>query len=263
MGSAEEITIFNILIFGIFGMFGLALAIVLFFLTYQKRLLRQQHAAQEADRRYQQDLLRATLQSQEQERRRIGGDLHDEVGALITTSKLYFGQLTHDLEGTQQRELQQKMRSIYDEMLSSVRRISHDLKPAVLDSLGLVAALEAQADKLNETGDVEVTIESQLTQDLPVEVETALYRMSQELLQNTLKHAGASHISFYIAEDYEYIQFRYEDNGKGLGTEAAPGLGLKNIQSRALAIGGKVQFPPVQSGFTLLINIPQSDQSKT
>ena len=259
MGTAEEVTLFNILIVGILGMFGLALAIVFFFLTYQRRLLKQQQARQEAEARYQQELLRATIRSQEQERRRIGGDLHDEVGALISTSRLYLGQLSPDLTIERQEELQGKIRELSDELLKSVRRISHDLKPSVLDKLGLEAALESMADRINESEELRASLQIDIPGRLDAEVEMVLYRISQELLQNTLKHAGAGNIFIQINVDNSYIQYCYQDDGKGFGDAvSAEGLGLKNIESRAKSLGGTVQFEQVPQGMSLRLQIPLS-----
>ena len=259
MGTAEEVTLFNILIVGILGMFGLALAIVFFFLTYQRRLLKQQQARQEAEVRYQQELLRATLKSQEQERRRIGGDLHDEVGALISTSRLYLGQLSPDLGAEKQEELQSKIRELSDELLRSVRRISHDLKPSVLDKLGLEAALESMADRINDSEELAVALDIHLPSRLDAEKEMALYRISQELLQNTLKHAGAGNIFIQIKLDNTYIQYGYQDDGKGFdGQGSAEGLGLKNIESRAKSLGGTLSYEKVPRGMSLRIHIPHA-----
>ena len=115
------------------GMFFLGLAVVVFFVAYQRRLLKQQELNQQIKEEYQKDLLRATVDSREKERHRIAESLHDEIGALLTTSKLHLGQIKPSSAQNTVEERVQSSLDIISETIQSVRQISHDLKPPVLE----------------------------------------------------------------------------------------------------------------------------------
>lgn len=228
---------------GMLGMFLLGLAVVVFFVVYQRRLLRQQELNQQIKEEYQKDLLRATVDSREKERHRIAESLHDEIGALLTTSKLHLGQIKPSSAQNTVEERVQSSLDIISETIQSVRQISHDLKPPVLESLGLVAAIRSLIGKV--AGEVTVSCDGPEGLTIPPDESLGCYRIIQELLQNALKHAQATEIHFDIRQSGRSLIIDYRDNGVGFdiarlnGKDA--GLGLRNIESRLNLMEGHME----------------------
>ncbi|MBO3698069.1 sensor histidine kinase [Roseivirga sp. E12] len=243
MEEVNSITVFDWVLIGMSMMFILALAVIVFFLTYQKRLLKQQKEHQQKEADYQQQLLRANLQSQEKERNRIGKDLHDEVGALLSTSKLYFRHLEQEVDPKKFFELKEKALTILDQTMTSVRRVSHDLKPVVLERLGLVEAISNIADQLNESQAIQVEFSSKWQGTLDKEFELNWFRIVQELMNNALRHSEATQVRLALNGDEARITMSYQDNGVGLSNPTLmmdKGLGMQNITSRLGLMRGEL-----------------------
>ncbi len=241
---------------GMLGMFILSLGVIFFFMAYQRKILKQQKEHQEKEAEYQQELLRANFQSQERERNRIGKDLHDEVGALLTTTKLYFQHLDPKTAPERFTEVKAKAFSLLEESMSTVRRVSHDLRPVVLERLGLVEAILNVVDKINSSDQVEVIFEHALSTEPTGEDALNWYRIIQELFNNTLKHAGATIITLNLKNQQDELILVYKDNGKGFSEDSdiKHGLGLQNIRSRVSLMGGSVEFKEeVQHGFEAIL----------
>ncbi len=225
------------------GMFVLALGVVFFFLAYQRRLHKQQQEHQKKEADYQQQLLRANLQSQEKERNRIGKDLHDEVGALLSTSKLYFRHLEQEVDPQKFSELKEKALTVLDQTMTSVRRVSHDLKPVVLERLGLVEAISNIAEQLNESQAMQVVFSNKWEGSLDKEFELNWFRIVQELMNNALKHSQATQVHLELNGDEQRLVLNYHDNGVGLADPSSmmgKGLGMQNITGRLSLMHGEL-----------------------
>ena len=263
MGETTDVTILEVLLIGMIGMFIMSMAVVIFFVVYQQRLLKQTAQHRQLESNYHKDLLHASIKSQENERNRIAKDLHDEIGALLTTSKLYLGQLAPGTKDEDLTRLTRKMNELLEEMIRSVRRISRDLKPVVLENFGIAEALESMAQDLNETGQTTMTVVHDLHIPMKKDLELELYRIVQELVNNTLKHAGASEIDVQLyASTRGNILLSYKDNGCGFskkewGKQVGTGLGLKNIESRINVINGALHFNPAPTGVDIKITVEQ------
>lgn len=227
------------------GMFLLGLSVVVFFIVYQRRLLRQQEQNQQLQQEHQQKLLRASVESQEKERHRIAESLHDEIGALLTTTKLHLGQINPGISSETLSERVTSSMDIITETLQSVRQISHNLKPPVLETLGLVAAVRSLIKKANVSDETEITCQG--PDELMISTDDALgcFRIIQELLQNALKHSQATAIHFDIRQSGHSVIIDYSDNGIGLPADKLNGdggLGLKNIESRLNLMDGFMEM---------------------
>lgn len=230
------------------GMFLLAGGLIAFFLTYQKRLLKQQKEHQEKEAEYQRQLLRANFLSQEKERKRIGSDLHDEVGAMLTTTRMYFKHLAKNL-GKDNEELQDKTDVLLEQSIETVRRVSHDLRPVVLEKLGLIEAIQNSVDQVNIAGEINVHFHHNIQVEIGDEYALNWYRIVQELLNNTLKHANASEVTIDLISRTDRIQLNYADNGKGIKDNELlkKGLGIQSLKSRMSLMAGELIFGKDQS----------------
>ena len=246
-------------IIGILGMFFLALGIVIFVIIYQRKLLAQQQAMEAANIQYQQELLQASLDAQEKERIRIGRDLHDDIGAMLSTARLYLQQSKAEKAGINPQQWIEKTDEILIQSAKELHNISRDLLPTILTQMGLQEAIEGLCDIAREHG---ILVSFFYAPSLPaLSDQTALsfYRITQELINNSLKHAEADKLALTMKIEGEDFMFSYADNGKGMRVEQVKensGLGLKNIESRINLLNGKLSFPEVEKGMAMKMIIP-------
>ena len=246
------------IIIGMLVIFSLALSVIVFFIIYQKRLLAQQKKHQKLESDYQKELLKTSISSQEEERSRIAKELHDDVGAMLTTTKLYFGQISPQLPAKELEEITVKMSGFFDDMIQSIRSISQDLRPVILEKLGLIEAIHSLVQTIQDSGKMKVIFKNNTTQSISKSKELNLYRIIQELITNTLKHALASVIQLELKNENNSLVILYEDNGKGLNKKnliLKKGLGLKNIESRLSILSGNIYFIEGNSGMKVKIVI--------
>ncbi len=181
--------------------------------------------------------MRIMLTSQEEERKRIAVDLHDDLGGRLSSLKLYMQATARQISGEQKEKLRDTTR-LLDEAISELRNILFNLSPKTLDENGLEAAIQDLAGNIARiTGlHIETNIDTgQIKIGRPVQY--AVYRICQELINNTLKHSGASAIFISLINREDGLVFLYEDNGKGFSLEhAKAGYGLTNIKTHAQTI---------------------------
>jgi two-component system sensor histidine kinase UhpB len=198
------------------------------------------------------------LIAQEEERKRIARDLHDGVAQDLTALLLRVSTL-RGINETDAVALRQLVAETFDE----VRRLARELRPSVLDDLGLPAALAAHVDDLRSTTRLDIQLSSPCQQcRLPREVEVAFYRIAQEALTNVLKHASAAHVR--IAFDCSGPQARLSvtDDGRGFDPELArtsghPGLGLFGMEERAALVDGHLTIDSAPGrGTTVAVIVP-------
>jgi len=242
----------------------MGLTLVLYVMQYQKRMMRQSEALRVQETEHQQKLLEAAVESQESERNRIASNLHDGLGALLSTIRLNL--LVHAEERPESKAFAEETAALLSESIREVRNISHDLLPAVLQSHGLEAALHELADRIQRTGKIKVELAtSGDAQRLPPKTELALYRVSQELANNTLRHAQAEHLTLQLAWESDHLQLGYADDGRGFKPdETVKGLGLHNIRWRTESIGGTFHFETHPGkGFSCTLSLPITQHAVT
>ena len=211
-----------------------------------------------------QDRLRALaggiLRAREEEARRIAHELHDEAGQLLAALHITLDDLAAQVPA--QDTSFAKLRVVLDRVEAQLRRLARELRPTILDDLGLAPALEWLAQGLAERRDVTVTIDAPERRLAP-EVETALYRIVQEALTNAVRHARPRRIAVEVREEGPRIRAVVRDDGRGFDAATAlarrgdRGLGLIGIRERAEALGGTVDIRSTpDQGTELCVVIP-------
>lgn len=249
MDAPAESEFVQLLVVGIGLLLLVGGALVLFVVTYQKRLLQQQLRLREAEAEYQQQLLAAVIEAQEGERERIGRDLHDGIGSTIATAKLLVNRLEHDQPADNRPELFGMVKEIMGTAVHDVRTISHSLFPAVLARYGLAEALQHLVDVSNETGTLAIELEVDYPQPLALAQELALYRICQELIHNALKHAkGATHLDVLLRQRGALLTLVVEDDGCGFDLQSGAGsqpsikgAGLRSIDVRVQLLQARLR----------------------
>ncbi|MGD1848949.1 MAG: sensor histidine kinase [Salibacteraceae bacterium] len=235
----------------------LAIAVVLFVLIYQKRMVDRDVELQKLKNKRQHELLRATIQGAERERKRLAQELHDGVGSQFSGLQLTLAYRAHHPEtSADQAAFLDEACAMIGEGLEGIRRVSHNLLPSTLEEFGLIQALQDCIAPVQKAG-FTPALEVKGTPFRPgTQVELGLLRAMQELLNNTIKHANATQVHICLTFDPYSISIRYSDNGVGLSQKLPhSGIGLMNIQSRVGALGGTVSFEGSQ-GFVAKINVP-------
>lgn len=189
-------------------------------------------------------LLRASVDGEEQERIRIGRELHDGIGGLLSAAKLQMGSLKLKYTDIGEKEDFAKAVLMLDEANAEIRKTAHNLMPEVLLKGGIAAAVSSFCERVT-TGDT-LQIRTQIYGDIPrlePHFELSVYRIIQELIQNIFKHANASEALVQLNWQEHSLHISVEDNGRGMDA-ASPhnGIGLKNIASRVDALGGSMEI---------------------
>lgn len=235
-----------LVIIGTIGVMLMAFSVVFFVLLYKRRMLQNELEMKAVESKHQQDMLSATLKSQEAERNRLGTELHDSVGAMLSSIKMNLQIIKRksDEEGLD------PLLSHLDETISQVRTISHQMMPIVLKKYGLKRAIE---DLFEKVSNEELKAELGSWDEFEFELEDSLllFRVIQELVNNSLKHAQACEISLSAKNDTDGLLISYNDNGVGYPEKIlkkSEGMGLLNIMNRAQSLGASVSFENIPNG---------------
>lgn len=207
--------------------------------------------------------LHAIIQAEEQQRSKFSRDLHDGLGPMLSTVKLYFQWLAETKENEDRLSIISKGKYSIDEAIQTLREISNNLSPRVLNNLGFVPALRNYIQQLNETGKLSIFFNSSTNERFDRNLETTLYRIATELVNNALKHAHSSemHFEFSLNHHNHTVSLLYRDNGKGFNfnevIKSNKGLGLMNIQQRVTSLNGRVIFDTApEKGLKVTIELP-------
>jgi PAS domain S-box-containing protein len=211
------------------------------------------------------DLADQVMTAQEEERRRIAGELHDDVSQRLATLGIELGLLKRTLVSAEAVDLTAELSRLQAQVLQlsdDVRRLSHSLHPSILEHSDLAASLEMHCREFTVQQEIPASFTARdVPDDLPRPVALALYRIAQESLRNVARHSGASAASVVLAgEDGTRLSLFVIDNGKGFDVGKAkigPGLGLVSIQERARHIGASVAIDSMpETGTRLSVQVP-------
>ncbi len=202
------------------------------------------------------------LRAQEEERKRISRELHDETGQALMVIRLYLGMLEGSVGTRSARAKIRETLEVVDRTIEGIRRIIGRLSPLVLQELGLIAAVRKAAKDLAKSSGVKarVTVSPEFGR-LPAIVETAVYRVVQEALHNVAKHAGASTVTIEMTREGDFVRLLVEDDGIGMPAKSkAAGrrtFGLAGMHERIGNIGGKMKVTSARGrGTRIEVNAP-------
>ncbi|MCC6168617.1 MAG: sensor histidine kinase [Caldilineaceae bacterium] len=223
----------------------------------------QMVAQLEQNARRMQYLSHQILQAQEEERHRLARELHDEAAQALTSLLLRLRLLERSQDPAEAQKRVQELRALTGQALEEVRRVALDLRPTILDDLGLAPALEWRVDEFNQAGTVRATLDSRgLGRRLPRDVELIFYRIGQEALSNVARHARATAATLVLEQHNGCLELRVTDNGQGFDPgsirgSGQDGAGLLGMRERLAMIQGTLEIvsSPGQ-GTTLIARAP-------
>ena len=186
-------------------------------------------------------ILTAVLRTEEKARSRFSKELHDGLGPLLSSAKMSLTALSRDEHNAEQREIIDNTTYVIEEAIRSLREISNNLSPHVLNDFGLARGVQNFIDKSVAMHDVKIRFTTNLRSErYDTDVEVILYRVICELINNSLKHSGCTSINLSLSQNGSELTLDYSDNGRGFNPQAMMdcGMGLSNISSRINSLGG-------------------------
>jgi len=237
--------------------------VVSFRIMQRKKLLYQQHLHKLREAQ-QNQLIEAAVRSEESERHRIAESLHDEVGAILSSSKLHLQAIKTSSLDEKDRQLNERGKELLDEGIQKVRSISHNLHSSILKEFGLNEAIRHFVSKTVQGSLISTTcqLDDSYT-TVNTDNDISIYRMVQELVNNILKHSNATIIQIDSTYADAHLKIIITHDGTGLSQNQfeefrykKEGLGLKNIMNRVILLKGDIQFTKDDNRYKVTINIP-------
>lgn len=243
----------NAILFALIALFATAVAVIIY--------MRQRAVANNArmaalEQNKKLDIANAMIEGQDSERKRLAMDLHDGIMPMIGSLQLLVD------NNFEKNRFYPAVKSSIKEIGSDIRELSHRMLPSQLESKGLVASLENYIHLLSQSQPANIQIHTDLADRLAAHYEMNIYFLFYEMINNAVKHSGATEITVQLLDDNDVLNLSVEDNGKGFDTEKDySGIGLKNIRQRVNYLGGTMAIDSVPgqgTAFLIEIKKPQA-----
>lgn len=249
------------------SLFLFGMSLIVFGALYSRRLYAKQKELYDLERKQEIQLLNSMLKGQELERERIAFELHDNLGAMLSTIKFYFKSIELGNEGLngEKQARYDRANELLDETINEIRKISHNLSSSSVEIIGLIPALENLLKPIEETGRVKVDFISLgiIQKDIDLTIQVALYRIVGELVNNILRHSNATELTIQLVGNLENLHLSVEDNGIGFDViQTSEGIGLSTIAARVRAMEGFFTIDStIGHGTTIIIDIPHKNKN--
>jgi len=258
---SEDSQIINIILIAIALLLLMAVAMVFFFYFSRRRIIKSELEKAIMEIEHQKEVIQSSIITQEEERKRIAQDLHDAISSMLNIVSLNANFLTEpSISSEETHKIGSNILKVTTTILESSRQIAHDLLPPTLDKFGLEAALEELCEEVNEGNTFNLEYNFQYPENLLNKSEELhLFRIAQELFNNTIKHSGATHIKLTLDFKEDIVHLQYTDNGKGFNiqeTRHRKGLGMSGIENRVIILNGNMEIISSEGkGIQVLIKI--------
>jgi len=212
-------------------------------------------------------LSRRRVKVQEEERRHLARELHDEIGQALTAAKINLQAAMEESDPAKSKRIHETA-AILERLLGQVRQISLNLRPSMLDDLGLVPALRSLLDEQGRLASVAVRFSAKnMPENLDPEIQTTCFRIAQEAITNAVRHARSAQIRVELSHENGNLRLQIRDNGRGFDAESeqaqTTGLGLVGMKERAALLGGRARITaPRGKGTTVDVTLPLTSQSE-
>jgi len=241
----------------------MTVAVVVFVYYSRKKIIQKEMENKDMEIKYQKEILKAIILAQEEERSRIARDLHDDISSKLNIISLSSYMLnSENLSDREQKEVTANIIGVCGKVLQSTRRISYDLLPPVLENFGLNVAIEELCNNFSISNKIQInyknTLKQSIFEDIPINNHLHLYRILQELINNSIRHGNAKQIDIQFTVENEKKVCEYIDDGKGFDvkdTKYQRGLGIKNIESRTSFLKGDLKIESaINQGVRVILN---------
>jgi two-component system NarL family sensor kinase len=240
---SDENQVVTIVIIGVLLLLLMAIALLIFFFFSRKKIVEKELRNKNQELEHQKEMIHASIQTQEIERKRIAQDLHDEISSKLNVILLNSNlMMDGSLSPKEYTTINNSVLDVTKRTLESARKLAHDLLPPILEEFGLTSAIEELVDDFNISKKVSINCQLDYHKDyLEVTKELHLFRIIQELINNSIRHGKAKEICLGITKEGSELAINYSDNGIGFDSKDSKnskGLGTKNIESRVEILDG-------------------------
>ena len=260
VNTLQESEIIEIIIYSCTAFLLMGIVLIVFFYFSRKKIIQKELEKKDLEIQYQKELLSAVIVTQEEERKRIAQDLHDDISSKLNIVSLNSHLLTRpNLTKNEVVDITNTIIDLTSKALDNSRKIAHGLLPPVLDKFGLHAGVEELCLEFSSSKVVKVRYETRTVFDLKDnDRHLHVFRILQELMNNSLRHGKATAISILFEEKNGSTSCQYTDNGVGFDmkkNENQKGLGMKNIESRVAFLKGIMTLDSaVNKGIAVVFN---------
>jgi signal transduction histidine kinase len=260
VNTLQESEIIEIIIYSFIAFLLMGMVLILFFYFSRKKIIQKELEKKDLEIQYQKELLSAVIITQEEERKRIAQDLHDDISSKLNIVSLNSHLLnTPNLSQEEVTEITGNIINLTSKALDNSRKIAHGLLPPVLDKFGLHAGVEELCLEFSSSKLIRVNYENKVSFDiLENDRHLHVFRILQELMNNSLRHGKATVISILFENNKEGNVCYYEDNGIGFDLDSnknQKGLGMKNIESRVAFLKGMITMDSaINNGISVVFN---------
>ena len=204
---------------------------------------------------HQQKLILAEVEALERDRRRIAKDLHDGVGTALTSVKWIVNDAIQH-KPIDRNKTSKKINENFNEIILEIKRIIYDLNPPALERYGLEVGIKNFIERINERSDITAQLDYFGEGEIASNISITVYRIVQELVNNSLKHSKATEIKIHVNQFEDFINVMYEDNGIGMREVQYNGFGIHNIESRVQTLKGHMSLESNEMGTFYNFDIP-------
>lgn len=237
---------------------GLSVTLIYILLFYQKKRFQHKKKILEIEKQYREQLLQSQLETQEYSFNQISQELHDNIGQLLSSTKLLLNIGARELPTVP--DAIKTAEQTVSKAIQDLRSLSKSLSKEWLHQFNLVENLQAEKDRINAARNITVDVTSEYDKlPLTPEAQVMLFRVVQEALQNSIRHASPKHINIEIKNKDHHFELSMEDDGAGFNVDAArkESLGLRNMEHRVQLLGGGITWQAEPDKGTLInIKIP-------
>lgn len=250
-----------IILLGVALLLLMGVALLLFFFLSRKKIVEKELEKKSLEIHHQKEIIESIIVTQEKERKRIAQDLHDDISSKLNVINLNANLLKDgELKPEEYILVNDTILEATDKTLESARKIAHNLLPPILEKFGLKDAIEELADSYSNSRKISIDYKIQYPKNfLSAQSELHFFRITQELINNSVRHGKAKNSIINIDCKNNNLLFSYTDNGKGFdynNQDHQKGLGMKNIESRVSLLNGNYEIESEQNnGFSIKISI--------
>ncbi|MEE9407023.1 MAG: sensor histidine kinase [Polaribacter sp.] len=257
----QENQVIAIVLIGVLLLLLMGVALLLFFFFSRKKIVEKELEKKNLEIDHQKEMIKSIIVTQEKERKRIAQDLHDDISSKLNVINLNANLLKDgELSAEEYTIVNDSILEATDKTLKSARKIAHNLLPPILEKFGLKAALEELTDSFNNSRKINIQYNLEYPKGyLKPEKELHIFRIVQELINNSVRHGKAKKSFLDITPKNKNLLFMYSDNGVGFNPEDKnhqKGLGMKNIESRVALLEGNYSIESKKGkGFKIIITV--------
>ncbi|MEM6687603.1 MAG: ATP-binding protein [Bacteroidota bacterium] len=235
---------------------------IIFVYEFRKRRRKHTQEIEKLDALYKEELLETQAEIQTETMRYIGREIHDNVGQKLTLSSLYLQQLVFENKAPQITENINAINDIINESLSELRNLSKSLTDDTIEEYSLAELIAEECKKVYELKTYDIQFHNDTDRlELSYQMKSILLRITQECIQNSIKHAACSNIHITLSNTDDKLKLQITDNGKGYNPETVNtnGIGLKNIKKRIEILRGTFSLESIKhQGTSVILNVPLS-----